>query len=312
MPNLSPSEFWKNFRLGSEISISGSFIYNGIFSFDLLSHFYYEEDSFEFLYNISVGIERLQKVAIVLSEHNKDNDQEEFERSLITHNHLELFHRIQQNNQINIGRVHTKFLGILSDFYRSTRYDKFNLKSVYKSNPSRDTLVNFISEQLKIEISIDMMGPTPNNNQIKKFIGKVIGKITVELYEIIKDRSSDLNLYTYEVPLGSKAYKIFIYQTFDFCDERTVQKEVLKYLLQSKKSVPFEKFLNELPHLELGDIGTNSYMDYLLNFHKKTEVFDEVEYLYEELESVKDRINYMDIFGEEGYDVDEESEEDIE
>ena len=31
MNDWSPTEFWKNFRLGSELSISGNFIYNGLY-----------------------------------------------------------------------------------------------------------------------------------------------------------------------------------------------------------------------------------------------------------------------------------------
>lgn len=55
--DFTPTEFWKNFRLGTELSISGNFIYNGLYNFDLMSHFYYEDEAFEFLYNISVRIE---------------------------------------------------------------------------------------------------------------------------------------------------------------------------------------------------------------------------------------------------------------
>lgn len=309
MNDWTPSEFWKNFRLGTELSIAGNFIYNGIFSFDLMQHFYYEEDSFEFLYNTSIGIERLQKVAIILSEHENIVNQEEFEKSLITHNHLDLMHRIQQNNEINLGKIHNKFLAILSNFYKSTRYDKFNLESVYKPNKGKESLVNFISENLNIEISTDFMGCTSNDQKIKKFIGKVIGKISNELYSIIKTESHKLNIYTYEVPLNSKAFKIFMSQKFDFSEERIIQKEVLKYLLQSNKSKPFENYLNAFPSLEMGDLGTNDYVDYLINFHKKTQVSGEVQYLYEELEEVKDRMEYIDALGNEDYDLDDDGEE---
>ena len=57
----NPELFWKNFNLGTELQISGSFIYNALYHLDKMKNFRYEEDCFEFLYNISVGIERLQK-----------------------------------------------------------------------------------------------------------------------------------------------------------------------------------------------------------------------------------------------------------
>jgi len=62
--------FWKNIRLGTELQISGSFIYNSLSIFDQMETFYYEEECFEFLYNLSVGIERLMKICIILIEND--------------------------------------------------------------------------------------------------------------------------------------------------------------------------------------------------------------------------------------------------
>jgi len=94
--NQTPELFWKNFRLGTELQISGSFLYNALYFFDKMEHFYYEDECFEFLYNTSVGLERLEKIALILSEHNGEVSQQEFEKSLITHNHLELLRRIKK------------------------------------------------------------------------------------------------------------------------------------------------------------------------------------------------------------------------
>lgn len=96
-----PNLFWKNFRLGAELQISGSFIYNAIFTLENMQTFYYEEECFEFLYNISVGLERLQKIVIILLEHNEEQSQEDFEKSLITHNQLELLNRIKKKRKLN-------------------------------------------------------------------------------------------------------------------------------------------------------------------------------------------------------------------
>lgn len=72
---------WKNFSLGKELDIAGSFIFNGLKAFDSMDNFYYEVEIFEFLYNISVGIERLAKIAVILIEHNNVQDQQEFEKA---------------------------------------------------------------------------------------------------------------------------------------------------------------------------------------------------------------------------------------
>src|SRR5690554_5991170 len=94
--NYTPDFLWKNFKLGTELQISGSFIYNALESFDQMEHFCNDEQIFEFLYNTSVGLERLEKIAVVLLEHNPIDNQEEFEKSLITHNHSGLLNRIKE------------------------------------------------------------------------------------------------------------------------------------------------------------------------------------------------------------------------
>ena len=306
---MTPSEFWKNFHLGTELSVSGSFIYNGIYCFELMEHFYYENESFEFLYNVAVGIERLQKITLILVEHNENLNQNDFEKSLITHNHLDLNYRIKQNSKINIGKVHVKFLALISDFYKSSRYDRYNLKSIYKSTESRTELIKFIEESLKIKISIDFIGCTSNSDNIKRFIGKIIGKICTEYYKQIEVECDRLRIYTYEIPTESKAFKIFISEKFDFSEERIVQKEIIKFLIQSNLQTGINKYLNELPALDLDYYNTNYYINYLLDFHKKGGIKDEITELYTEINNVSERINYLKPIGE--TDADFEIDEDI-
>ncbi len=88
--------------------IAGTFLYDAIFGLEKMKHFCYEEECFSFLYNTSVGIERLEKVVIILLEHNNQKYQEEFEKSLITHNHLDLIKRIE--NILGDYALHDFFL----------------------------------------------------------------------------------------------------------------------------------------------------------------------------------------------------------
>ena len=65
---MKPNEFWKNFRLGEELAISGNFIYDGLRRIHEMQRLDYDEEIFDFLYHVSVGLERLTKIAIVLCE----------------------------------------------------------------------------------------------------------------------------------------------------------------------------------------------------------------------------------------------------
>lgn len=46
-----PDFYWKNWRLGTELQISGTFIYNALYYLDTLEYLHHEEDIFELLYN---------------------------------------------------------------------------------------------------------------------------------------------------------------------------------------------------------------------------------------------------------------------
>lgn len=291
--NFTPTEFWKNFRLGTELSISGNFIYNGIYCFDLMPHFYYEDEAFEFLYNISVGIERLQKICIVLIEHKEDTNQDEFEKSLISHNISDLHNRIAKCKRINLGKTHKKLLSLLTKFYKSSRYEMFQLQSVYERNSSQQLLVNFLEESLEIDISIEMIGCTANNERIKRFVGKSIGKFCHEYYELIKEECHRLKIYTYEIPPESKAFKIFMSEKYDFSEERIIQKEILKTLIQSEFPKIYRDYLNQYPPLHFESYSSNYYLNYLISFHKEYCIKGEVEELYSELENVKERIEHL-------------------
>ena len=48
--------YWKSLNLCKEVSLAGILIYNGLKAFDEMDSFQNEEEIFDFLYNISVGI----------------------------------------------------------------------------------------------------------------------------------------------------------------------------------------------------------------------------------------------------------------
>jgi hypothetical protein len=64
---MNKHEAWKNFNLGEELSISGAFIYNGLRRFHEMRVLVHTDEIFDFLYNLSVGLERLLKIAVVLA-----------------------------------------------------------------------------------------------------------------------------------------------------------------------------------------------------------------------------------------------------
>jgi hypothetical protein len=170
-----------------------------------MTFFYFEEECFEFLYQASVGFERLLKIVIVLSEHNDSLEQQEFEKSLITHNHLELFKRITKKHDTKLSDVHIQFLQMLTEFYNSNRYDRFGLHSAYNPRSSKNLLIGFFEKHLKLKILAELPFSTEIDERMRKFIGRTVGKISVALYNLVEDLAREMNIYTYEVKKELKA-----------------------------------------------------------------------------------------------------------
>ncbi len=293
----NPELFWKNFNLGTELQISGSFIYNALYHLDKMKNFRYEEDCFEFLYNISVGIERLQKITIILFEHENTTieNQKLFEKSLITHNHVELQNRISKHQEINFGSVHHRFIELIAEFYKSTRYQRFNLDSVNNPSQDKERLIKFLDTELKFGdldktyIKVD--------ERIKKFIGNIVKKISLPLYSVIKDQAHRIGTFTYELSYESKAFKIFICEEFSFSNERRLQKEILIHLLNLKDDDHLITFIKRIKPLGFESYNTKSYINYLLGDFISSSILDEVEQLDEVNKFDKDRleaVNFID------------------
>jgi len=302
-----PDFYWKNWRLGTELQISGTFIYNALYFLDTLEYLHHEEDIFELLYNLSVGIERLQKITIVLLEHDENVNQTDFEKSLITHDHLILHERINKIEKINLGKVHFKFLNLLRDFYTSYRYERFNKKSVYKPDFDKKMLQEFLVKELNLETSNEDEPWYPykkeewieNTPRVKKFIGKTTGKIIVSLYEIIREQAYKIGTYTYEIRYGSKAFKIFMAKEFTFEIENNFKKEIIVSLLNKEAMKDdFKEYIQSLEPINLEEYNSSTYIQYLLNSITNYTTINEYQYLLDEKEIPKDRIDKIEGIGE--------------
>ena len=295
---MKPTQFWKNFQLGEEIGISGAFIYNGMRRFHEMRKLDFSDEVFEVLYDLSVGFERLLKIAVVLLEHHDAIDHEELERSLITHNHLDLLARVKKHISINLGPPHTDLLCLLGTFYKSLRYDRFTLSSVYNSKQEMEALCNLLRKHLEVDIpgGSSFFG-TANEDRYKRFIRRTVLKISRVLYEIISDQARVLNLYTYELRNGSKAETVFLREV-DISDEDVLWKELLIFFINTQSSSGYLKFLRSITPLEFDPGLVGDYLDCFQSDAAKSFVMDELEHHYEELgEEQGHRLEMINVIG---------------
>ena len=137
---MQPSEYWQNFELGTELDIAFGFVYDGLEHLHRMSSFEHESEVFSVLYNLSVGVERLLKIALILLEYDSSADVEVFEESLISHNHLELLKRVQQSRDLSLGKPHKEFMALLGKFYKSDRYDRYSITTLQNLSKEKKAL----------------------------------------------------------------------------------------------------------------------------------------------------------------------------
>ena len=304
---MEPVLWWKNFALGIELDAAGTFIYNGIRALHEMHHFQHPVDSFEVLYNLSVGIERLLKVAIVLVEHSDDGDQNALEESLITHNTLQLLDRLNGAKSLQVQDLHREFLGILSKFYKSHRYGRYSFEIVPNVSEEKRALVLFLKHHLGLDVDVnDEFVPLYNTNQIRKFVGKIVKKVSSGVFDVIRNRASELNIYTDELRGDSKAIKVFYGDRLDFVDEEIKKKEFILFLMNPAVKSRYIELLRDLEPLDM-DVGmAPSYIRALLNDADLPFVEEAVDEAYTELSNVKDRLKFLEVMDSEHLAYDEE------
>jgi len=303
MDSFNKVELYKNFNMGTEIDIAGIFIYDGIKELERIVSFSYESEIFSFLYHISVGIERLQKVLLVMLEERTEDCFRDFEDSLRTHNHIQLHDRIKKECNITLSPREYSFLNVLSSFYMHYRYDRFMLNGSYDAD--KELLCNFIkahfsSDNIKRNFFTD---DVINTLYTKEFFGRIIGAITRKYYSEIKSQAHKQNLYTYEIRNGSPAEKIFLTNNkkdslhVQNINEQVAVKELIIYLINTQDINAFMRFIRQIEPLDFDIALVNEYIEEICNAHISQNLVDETEALYEDLQSARDRLEIINLVG---------------
>ncbi len=292
---MNPSEFWQNFKMGEEQEIACNFIYDGLRNLHEMETLNLETEIFPVLYNLSIGLERIFKVAIVLMEVDENTDIDAFEKTLITHNHIALLERLKKSVDPNFGPTQTGLLNLLAVFYEEHRYGRFNIPQRDNLSKDRKLFLTFLNKHLGIDIRNDIIG-NENTLQIKKFMGKTVKKMTKSLYSIIDKAAMTKNLYTYEISdSSSKAAKIvWGDDEIDFEREEIAMMEVLLFLLRNN-DLDRIKLLKEMEPLELDPAEEAEYLHFLMR--KRTghlsSIIGLVEDYQAELPDLKERLDMM-------------------
>ena len=307
---MTPDVWWKNFGLGQEIDIGGAYIYDGIMRLHKLQSLQHSVDIFQVLYDLSIGIERIAKVAIILLEHRDDASVEDLEESLITHNTQKLIDRINDHSELGLSNLHREFLHLVSKFYKTHRYDRYTRASVPEISKEKEAFLGFFGKHLGIDVGeTNEFQGIKNTDQIRRFVGKVVKRITDAVFSVIKSKTSELNIYTHELRGDSKAIRVFYGKRLDFIYEEIKRKEILLFLINPSSNGRHISLLREFGSLQLDPGMTGSYIKALFDDNELRYVEGEIEELYSEISDVNDRLGFLGIIDSEylAYDPDEDS-----
>lgn len=293
----------------TELDIAGEFIYNGIHEFCRLKYISNEGPTFASLYNMAVGIERLEKIVYVLWTLDDEVDETKFEKKLITHSHTGLRDKIKEvlkihNENIEFSKQENALFELLCGFYNTARYMRFNIDGDWdKELELIRTFLKSDSNYVKNNTEFFYGSRIEANENVKKLFGRTLKSIAAKYYELVIKGSSKNQTYTYELRADSKAPKIFYSQESslikDQYNEYLAVKELLIYLRNSKDKTGFLKYVDEIEPLEFDPTNLITYLNNITRGIIPQELVDEAEYLYEELDKPYDREKLVSLFAEE-------------
>lgn len=122
-----------------------------------------------------------------------------------------------------------------------------------------------------------------NSTRNRRHIGKVVAKISGELYKIVRRRASELHLYTDELRSGSKAEKIFLKNECQFTSEDVLWKELLVFFMNTRANSGLLSFLRSIEPLDFDKALANDYLQCFQSEEEKGNVMDELEEFYANL-----------------------------
>ncbi|HGA1315895.1 TPA: hypothetical protein ACIRH4_001904, partial [Streptococcus suis] len=301
---LNKEWYFKNFNMVSELDISGEFIYTGISIVNNMDRIAPEmpTELFLALYNISVGVERLQKIILVLWEFDEVDSIEDFSESLKIHNQVELHSRIEKAiNKKIFSKQECQFLELLKEFYSNARYDRF---SAVGNRWEYELISKFFSNnQISYEESVSDSQVILINDSIRKLIGRVLSRIVKNYYLLVEEGSNKSGTYSYELRNDSKAQKIFLHMenrrglSSIKIDEQIALSEILIYLRNTSDKSSYLKFIEGIYPLDFDKMEISRYLSIiLLEDRIPQDLIDEIEYIYAEKDiKVGERIENLDL-----------------
>lgn len=301
---MNTLQYFKNFNIGKEIDLAGTFAYNALTILNSERNIYQNDQIFMFLYNAAVSIERIQKCVLFLYGTYDLSDIEAFALDLKIHSHPALQNKINGHTKKKLSEEQNALLDLLKDFYEQGRYSNFTINTSYNYKTEFESFVRKYYDTKLVETA--MFGHnTYITEQAKERIGRTLGKLLCYYYELIKDKAREVHLYTYELRNGSPAEKVFLnlfpknsLQAIHE-SERNALAELILYLCTTTDSTGYFNYLRKIKPLSFDPFMVQEYLVDIMNRRIPQALVDEVATIYEDMSygEISNRKDAISIIG---------------
>jgi hypothetical protein len=302
---LTKVEYFKNFNIGREIDLAGTFAYNALSILNTTQDIYLNDQIFMFLYNASVSVERMQKCVLFIYGNYNGSEIEQFAKKLKNHDHQNLQCKINEYTKKKLSEEQNALLMLMQNFYADGRYANYSMDGAYDYKSALEDFVKRYYDASMVKTNF-FAKDTYISEEAKERIGRTLGKLLYYYYDLIREKANALNLYTYELRNGSPAERVFL-NTFPKnslqainTSERNALAELIVYLITNKDSTGYLNYVRGLKPLDLDPHMVPEYLADIMNRKIPQSLVDEVASIYEDMThtQVADRKSSVSIIGE--------------
>lgn len=302
---MTKLEYFKNFNIGKEMDLAGTFAYNALSTLNTTQDVYLNDQIFMFLYNASVSVERMQKCVLFMYGNYNGTEIEQFAETIKIHDHQNLQCKINDYTRKKLSEEQNALLILLRNFYADGRYANYSMDGAYDYKSALEAFVRQYYDASMVKTHF-FTEDTYVSEEAKERIGRTLGKLLRYYYDLIREKAHELNLYTYELRSGSPAERVFL-NTFPKsslqainASERNALAELIVYLITNKDSTGYLNYVRGLNPLDLDPHLVPEYLADIMNRQIPQSLVDEVTSIYEDMsyEQVADRKGSISVIGE--------------
>lgn len=279
-------------QLNMEMHNVGEFLFTGCEALYNTGEAILDYEIFNIFYNISVGIERIQKIILLLDDSKIENNQKKF---LTQHNLEELKSIIAKLHNINFSKKENKIFNLLTDFYKNGRYN-------YIDENFKD--FNWSIQKLDSYLQSEKLPPLDRfltqfyfSMDSKKSIMDSLSIIISTYIKLLKKIANEKNLYTLETQSNFKL-SIFYYGSqnkngiFHYFEMTDIAKNELYYFfLKDTLKIVDVDTLKLFPPLEFDPSCIPDFLSEETLYKVKWDMIDMVKECYYDL--YEDNIDKM-------------------